>query len=297
MSYIRSLAVLVAVAVWATPVAAQSRQEQQMAASLLMIQEQQQQLALGLAQLTEVVKAITPRFDEVIEAQRKRLAEMEALLKVQGGDLKAVLSQTQDTGTRIGSLQDEIEALRQTVDQLGERILQLQLQPPPAVVDPNAPAGETSQAPAVLPTPVVTPPPAQTLNLGTSPTRMLSEARGDYHAGRFSLAISGFEGVIRNFPGTQTAADAQFLIGESHSGDDPPRWPQAIAAYNAVIQNYPKSSVVPDAYYGRAIAEARAGDAVAARATLELLAKTYPDSNSGQLALQRLKAQPPPPGP
>lgn len=268
------------------PLFAQSRQEQQLAASMLMIQEQQQQTALAVAQLAEMIKAINPRFDEVVEAQRKRIADLEQAIRKVEPDISAIRSQGQDTSTRVGSLKDAIDALGQTMTDLLQAIAKLEVPAPAPAIDPNAPPVSQGGAPVA---PVVSPPP-QTVTLppraGMLPGRLLEEARADYYGGRFSVAITGFEQLLTSFPDSQAAAEGQFLIGESHASES--SWPQAIAAYDAVIQRYPRSPFVADAYYKRAIAESRVGRVDASRLSLEYVVKTYPESESGRLARQLL---------
>jgi tol-pal system protein YbgF len=293
---------------------AQSRQEQQMAAELRMLQEQQQQLALAVAQVAEAIRALHPRFDEQSEAMRKGQANLEQTVKSMGNDLSVIRAQSQDTSTRLGSLKDEIEALRRTVESLPSLIAQLIPPPPVAPVDPNAPVlpgapssgtvssgtvspgtvspgtvspGGVSQgggAPAqIVP---IAPPQLPPSALGLSPTRLLATAKGDYFNGQYGLAVSGFEAVIKNFAGTQAAAEAQFFIGESYYLEN--KWVEAIAAYTLEIQNYPKSVFAPEAAYKRGLSLERSGQLDAARASLEFAVKTYPDTDGARLARQRL---------
>jgi tol-pal system protein YbgF len=269
---------------------AQSRQEQQMAAELRMLQEQQQQLALAAAQLADAIKALHPRFDEHSDAMRKGQANLELTIKNMANDLSVIRAQTQDTGTRLGSLKDEIEALRKTVEALPATIAQMIPPAPVAPIDPNAPAlpGAVSQGgvaplPMTPVAPVLQPPVSSATG---SPTRLLATAKGDYFNGQYGLAVSGFDAVIRNFPGSQAAAEAQYYIGESYYLEN--KWTEAIAAYNLLIQTYPKSSFVPEAYYKRGLAQERAGQLDAARASLELVIKAYPDTDGGRMAKQGL---------
>ena len=161
--------------------------------------------------------------------------------------------------------------------------------PPPAPVvdptqiDPNATTG-VLPPPVSVPTPAPAPPPLSTA--GLSPARMFETARGDFAAGQYTLAITGFEQFIRAFPKSENADDAQFYIGEAYGYQS--RFNDAVTAYNLVIQNYPGANMVPDAYYKRGLAYERLGQPDAARASWETVAKSFPDSDAGRLAKQNL---------
>ena len=93
---------------------------------------------------------------------------------------------------------------------------------------------------------------------------MLDSAKSDYFAGQFSLAISGFEALLRTFPRSESAAEAQFYIGETYYQQN--KWREAIDAYGLVLQNHRTSGTVPDAYFKRGRAYAQTGQTDAARA-------------------------------
>ncbi len=251
---------------------AQNREHQQMAAELRMLQEQQQQLAITFTQLAEAIKAINARLDDASNAMRKGFADQKLVIDAMGNDLRTIRERTDDTSVRLGTLRDEIDALRNSVTTLS--------QPAPAPIepaDPNAPA-PVSAAPL--------PPPAPS-TLGLSPTRMYQTAFADYTAGQYTLAITGFDQFIRTFPRSEMADDAQFFIGESNYMQN--RFADAITAYNAVIQNYPTGDQVPLALYKRGQAQQQLGQADAARASWQLVVDKFPDSDGARLAKQRLE--------
>jgi tol-pal system protein YbgF len=278
----------------ASPAAAQNREHQQMAAELRMLQEQTQQLAITLAAvnqaLAESVKLLNARMDEDANALRKGFADQKLLIDNMATDVSRIRERSNDTNVRIGSLQEELEALRTTVQALQQTAV---APPAPApIVDPLAPAGTgTSTTPAPLPLP---PPVAPPSTAGLSPTRLYETAQADYFAGQWSSAISGFEAFLRAFPRSEQADDAQLYIGETYFAQN--QWSEAIAAYNQLIQSYAGTNSVPVAYYKRGLAQERLGQIDAARASWEAAAKSFPDSDAGRLAKQNLdrlgRAQP-----
>jgi tol-pal system protein YbgF len=262
----------------ALPCAAQNREHQQMSAELRMVQEQMQQLALTLAQIGDALKALNSRMDATDAAALKRYADQELLIKGLKDDLSAIRERTQDTDTRLRKLADEVEALRSTVTSLPSLLSSSSAVPPStetSALDPNAP-----QAPPV-PSPV-----GGASTVGLSPSRMLETARSDYFAGSYASAITGLETLLKTFPRTEAAAEAQFLLGETYF--QLKRWQEAVVAYSATIQNYPRSMQVPESYYKRGKAQESLGQPDAARASYEQLLKMYPDTANAGLAKQAL---------
>jgi tol-pal system protein YbgF len=276
----------VGVLAFAARPAAQNREHQQQAAELRILQEQQQQLSLALSQLAEAVKALSSRMDskldEAAAASRKSFADQELTIRNMSGDLSAIRERTQETDTRIRSLRDEIDALRTTISTMHVSGLAAPL--PGDAVDPGA-AAPGAPAPVSAAPPVPAGPPPSIA--GQSPARMLDSAKSDYFSGAWSLAVSGFEALIRTFPRTESAGEAQFYIGETYYAQN--KWPEAIDAYGLVLQNYRTSSTVPDAYFKRGRAYAQTGQPDKAREMWEAVIKQFPESDAARLARQDLE--------
>jgi len=275
---------VVGVLLLAHPAAAQNREHQQQAAELRILQEQQQQLALAISQLADAIKAINGRLDEAAAATRKGFADQELSIRGVGGDLSAIRERTQETDTRIRTLKDEIDALRTTLNSLPSLLSQ---SAPPAPADnPDGGAAPAAGAPpavaAVPPTASSTPP----STAGLSPTRMLDSAKSDYFAGQFSLALSGFEALLRTFPRSESAGEAQFYIGETYYAQN--KWREAIDAYGLVLQNYRTATMAPDAFYKRGRAYEQVGQTAEARTSWEAVIKAFPESDAARLAKQGL---------
>jgi len=279
----------------AAPAFAQNREHQQMAAELRMLQEQQQQLsntlAQALAQLADAIKAITARIEETTAVSRKSFADQGQEIKNIAIDLGAMRERAQETDTRIRTLDDEVEALRLTVAALPSMLAQAAQAAAAAAVAaqsvaPTTTDGATAPAPPVSavpvtpsPAPVVVPPPtlpAPPATAGLSPNRLYETAYGDYASGQWTLAIGGFEQLVRTFPQSERADDAQFYIGEALVALN--RFQDAIAAYNLVIQNYPKGDQAHLAYYKRGLTQERLKQFEAAKASYELAIKLFPES-------------------
>src|SRR3954470_21674273 len=274
----------------ASPAAAQNKEHQQMEAELRMLQEQNQQMSLAFQQAMEAIKALNGRFDASMEAMRKGFADQALTTKNMAGDVGTIAERARDTDTRLRSLSDEIKALQATVTALAGSLTQgASTSALPA--DPNAPASAAASS-----TPTALPASAAPLpsTIGTSPTRMLQGAKGDYDRGDYTLAITGFEQVIKTYPDSEAAIDAYYWTGESLLYLN--RNAEAIAAFNQALQKGPRSRYAPDSLYKRGVAQEKQGDLAGARLSYEQVVRQFPSSDGATLAQQRLTKLSPPSG-
>jgi len=200
-------------------------------ADIRMLQEQNQQLQQLLGTLQDTLKTVTTKLDDQAAANRKAMADQTLAVTNIGDNVRMLREKTDETNVRISTVSQEIEAVRQALTSSSAP----QAAVPPAGTDPNAP------------TPAGTVPPPVTTPGTVSPQRMYEASYDDYTAGRYDLAIQGFQGFIQAFPRLAQASDAQYNIGMSYYNQN--KWPDARDAFQKVISDYPQSSVVPDAYY------------------------------------------------
>jgi tol-pal system protein YbgF len=262
---------------------AQNRREMQMMADIRMLQEQtqqlQQQMTTALAALAEALKAINGRIDEQTGSTRKAFADQKLIVDELSNNLRIVRERVDDSNVRIGSLSQEVEALRLAIPQYPPPG-----QPPLTGIDPNQPGAPTTPG-----EPVPAPPPAPApapLGPGVSPQRMFETAWSDYTTSQWALCIAGFDQYLRTFPRSELAGDAQFYIGECNFADG--KFTEAVDAYNRVIANHARSSKAPDSMYKRGVALERLTQPDRARESYELVMKTFPDSEAARLAKQNL---------
>ena len=115
-------AVLTLMSMLPPPASAQNREHQQMTADVRMLQEQTQQLAITLAAinqaLSESIKALNARLDQASEATRKGFADQKLTIDNIVEGVQVIRERSNDTNVRIGSLSEELEAMRVTVQAL-----------------------------------------------------------------------------------------------------------------------------------------------------------------------------------
>lgn len=270
-----------------TPVAAQSKEQRQMMADLRMLQEQNQTIQNVLGSIVEAITAVNARIDDQVKVTGKAMADQKLVIDNLTNNVREIREKLDDNNVRLGSLDQEVGALRQGLQQLNAR---------PAAPDATSEAGTApggagaaggSSAGAV---PAAVPPPA--VALGTSPQKLYDEAFADYTLAQWDLAISGFEAVIKYFPKSERAADAQVYIG--HSYLQAGRNDKAVEAYDAAIRSYQGAPALPEAYYKKGVALKALKRPDEARAAFDYVVKTYPESNAASLARQGLAQLGPP---
>jgi tol-pal system protein YbgF len=257
------------------PVSAADKETRQMMADIRMLQEQAQQLQVVLGALSEALKAVNARIDQQTEANRRAFADQKLGADNLSNDLRIVREKMDDNNVRIGSLTQEVDAMRQSVQQLSSA-------PPPTMAaanDPGSPAA-TSDPTAVAPAP------AAPTAAGASPQKLYDSAWTDYTTGQYDLAVLGFESYIKSFPRSDLADDAQVYIGNSYlqAGKNE----KAVEAYDLAIRTYPTGNLVPDAYYKKGTALLDLKQVDRAIEAFQFVAKTFPDSNAAILAKQQL---------
>jgi tol-pal system protein YbgF len=168
----------------------------------------------------------------------------------------------------------ELEALRQTI---ASHPAPAANSPQPAATDPGAPPSAGAPPPA-QPSPIV------------SPQRAFDTSNDDYSAGRFELAVQGFQQFLQQFPRTPQAGTAEFYIGMSYYNLN--KWGDARDAFLKVINDYPQTqgTIVPDAYYKLGQTYERLNQSDAAKKAYEAAVQKFPGSLSAlsSQALQRL---------
>ena len=117
----KTSAVLALLLSMAAPAAAQNKREMQMMADIRMLQEQtqqlQQQMQAAITTLTDALKAINGRLDEQSNSTRKAFADQKLIVDELSGNLRVIKERVDDTNVRIGSLSQEVEALRLSIPQ------------------------------------------------------------------------------------------------------------------------------------------------------------------------------------
>jgi TolA-binding protein len=249
----------------AAPARAANKEHQQMMADLRMLQEQSQLLQNMLGTLADAIKAVNTRLDQQSEATRKAFADQKLVIDNLTNDVRVIREKLDDNNVRIGSLSQEVDSLRQSLQQ------SLQApRPSPTTTEPDASAtGGTAPPPAAAPAPAV----------GVSPQKLFDAAQSDYYAGQYELAISGFSDFIKSFPKSEQADDAQVMICNAYLTDG--KYEKAVEACDVAIRTYPTGDKIAEAYYRKGVALQSLKNADGARDAFERAIKADPGGENG----------------
>ena len=256
----------------ASPASAANKEHQQLMADLRMLQEQSQLLQNLIGSVTETLKAVNARLDQQAETSRKAFADQKLVIDNLTNDVRVIREKLDDNNVRIGSLTQEVDSLRQSMQQMGTR--------PSATNDGDPQAA----APAGGAPPSGGQPNA---GVGVSPKQLFDSAMGDYYSGQYDLAILGFGDYIKSFPKSDLADDAQVNICMAYLQDG--KNEKAVEACDLAIRTYPNGDKIPDAYYRKGLALRNLRDLNGARDAWDHVVKAYPDSDAGRLAKQGLE--------
>ena len=255
----------------ASPARAANKEHQQLMADLRMLQEQSQLLQNLIGTVTDALKAVNTRLDQQGETTRKAFADQKLVIDNLSNDVRVIREKLDDNNVRVGSLTQEVEALRNSLQQTVAR--------PSATndaADPQ-PAGVAAAAGGPIPSG----------GMGVSPQKLYDSAMGDYYSGQYDLAILGFSDYIKSFPKADLAAAAQVNICSAYLQDG--KNDKAVEACDLAIRTYPNGDKVPDAYYKKGLALQNLRDLNGARDAWEHVVKSNPDTDAGRLAKQRLE--------
>src|SRR5919112_1916525 len=250
------LGLVVILAAVAMPARAANKEHQQLMADLRMLKEQTQMLQNLIGSVTDAIKAVNTRLDQQAETNRKAFADQKLVIDNLTNDVRIIREKLDDNNVRIGSLTQELDSLRRSMQQMSVR--------------PSVTPDADGTAPPGTPPPSGAPP----ASVSVSPQKLLDTAQGDYYAGQYDLAILGWEDYIKSFPKSDKADDAQVGICAAYIQEG--KFDKAVEGCDVAIRTYPTGDKIAEAYYRKGLALSNLKDAAGARAAWEEVVKRYP---------------------
>lgn len=228
-------------------------------------EDEEQQLRHQAASLRARMDAL----DQEIRTLAGRLEEIEYLLNRQK-ELGAESVKTKEV---------EIDKLVKASKSYDDRIYRIEqylnFEPSAQTPTTEKPAAKTAPAPAAK------------IKQELPEEEIYRMAKQAFDQGDSDAAREKFQELIRKFPESERADNAQFWIGEIYYRE---KWyEKAILEYQKVIENYPKGNKVPASLLKQGFAFLNLGDKSNSRLILEELIRKYPDTNEAKIAQDKLK--------
>jgi tol-pal system protein YbgF len=214
-----------------------------------------------------------------IQALRSQLAEFRVLTSQLRQDLQELTGRVEETEFR---LRQRTEGTQQAGERLDSRLERIDA----ATAENTERVRQLEQylsferERAAAPAPEPEPAPAST------ESDLYTGAKKAFDAGQFDQARKGFQELLRRFPKSKQADNAQFWIGETYYRE---KWyEKAILEYQKVIEQYPKGNKLPSAMLKQGFAFDQLGDSTNARLIFKDLVRKFPDSNEAKIAQDKL---------
>jgi tol-pal system protein YbgF len=219
-------------------------------------------------------------------ARARQIAQVIAVIGVVNDSLS-------NTGARLASYQGEnrgeFRAIGQQMLQLQELVGQSQVVIQRLRAENEARMQQQMTAPV---TPVVTstdstqpqPTPAQ---VNPGPNQLYQDGLAQARRGSYGTAQAAFEELLRLYPSSDLAPDAQYFLAEAYEYDG--KSEKADTAFLAVASQFPKATKAPTALYKVGLSLARRGRKADARAMMDRVVREYPRTDAAELAAEWLR--------
>ena len=235
-----------------------------------------------LQQTSESVTKVASQVESMQKAAQEQQGSQGSSLQQLSGQMQSMNDSLDELRARLDKLDKELNSISSQQSSLaaGQPLPSGQ---PGQTTSANGqpsngqPAGEQSQGNSVAPPPTPQAPPLD---------QLYQSAATDYNAAKYNLSSQEFADVIKFYPQSQQAANAQFYLGEIDYRAG--KYKSAIDNYSAVLSQYAGSSKAPTAQLRKAESELAVGKRDAGIHDLRALIQRYPQTPEAMQARSKL---------
>ena len=260
---------------------AQVDQMQQMMISMQQSNDERYAVMHNLLQQTsEGVAKVATQVDSMQKtAQTLQSSEGNSLQQL-SGQMQSMNDSLDELRARLDKLDKELGAIQSQQQSLAAGQPMSSGQTGQAMPANGQPAGDQSQGAPSGQTPAPQAPQAPQLD------QLYQSAASDYNAAKYNLSSQEFADVIKFYPQSPQAANAQFYMGEIdyRAGN----YKSAIDNYSAVLSQYAGSSKAPTAQLRKAQSELAMGQRESGIRDLRALIQRYPQTPEAMQARSKL---------
>jgi tol-pal system protein YbgF len=281
---------------------------------MIQLQTQVQQLMDAVARLQQAnderMGVLRSLVQQTADSVNKMSATVSSLQTSLQGQQEGAAAKTDQLSGQIQSLNDSIDELKARLGRMEKSLgaIQSQQQSNAAILGNMAqPATSTGPAPSTTPStgspipagnvppagspipsggPAEAQPVAAPIANGPSSSEMYRAAYSDYMAGKYPVATSEFNELIKAYPDDNLSGNGYFYVGEIDLRTQKPT--AAVHAYDHVIEHYPDNPKIPAAHLHKAEAMISMRQSDAGVRELRALIQRFPNSPEAAQARARL---------
>jgi TolA-binding protein len=209
--------------------------------------------------------SIQKEIDAKLNDQQTKLVAPVATL---GAKVDQMADDFRSASVNIADLVRKLDKLTTKVDEISQVLRTI---PAPGAVPPPVAGGTSQQIPAAP---------------QMSSEAMWSSAFRDFSTGKQELAMQEFNDIVKNYPGTDTAANAQYYIGYMYFNAQ--QYEDAVKAFD-VLLTFNENSKTQEALYYKAVSLLKAEHRTAAADTFKEFLRRYPQSDHADQARKDLR--------
>ena len=230
---------------------------------------------------------------ERLQADSANRAQLERVIAVLGAvsdSMNALATRSSryqaDVAQDMYAMQQQLLTIQELTGQSQRRLQELRASMEQRAQELGAQAPAAGAAPTAGGAPAATVPAAPAA--GPGPNQLFQLALDQLRRGSTGSARSAFQDLLRQYPQSDVAGDAQFYIGESYATEG--KAAEADSVYALVVANHGTSSRAATALYKRGVAAEAANRPADARTFYEGVVRQFPRSDEAALARDRLAA-------
>lgn len=171
---------------------------------------------------------------------------------------------------QVFQIRDTVSRLQARLEELDQQIDALSKKRTPVIATPNGPNGG----------------PGETVS-GDLVQQLFNQARLDMDAGKYDIAIMGFEEILQNFPDSPFTEQARYYLGKAYF--ETKRYGEAVEQFAKITEDFPEGDFVRPAMYYLGQCYYYLNQYARAINTLQALIENHPNSQEANLAAQFLE--------
>ncbi|MCC6264240.1 MAG: outer membrane protein assembly factor BamD [Bryobacterales bacterium] len=271
---------------------AQKREIAELQRDILLLQDSVRVLQRTFDEKLENLTVLAQKNLDNASSQNTAVTMMDSTLKERVREMQGSMgTPLANLNSKVDQLSNEMKYLRQTMADVSQRMTAMErtltdvsaavntMPPPP----PGAgAASNTATSPALGS-------PAQGGAPGVSASTLFENAKRDKSRGNFDLAVQEFEEYVRTFPGSASAPNAQYQIGEVHYIRKD--YEKALEAFDALLERFPENDMTALGVYMKGMTLVKMGDRTKGAAEFRSLIKRFPNNEyaaKAQVQLQQM---------